>query len=245
MSKSQPLTFKDYLWILGVTVGVVALIPLIALFGAGMQIGFVLIMPAVLIGSTVHAFTTRSELSMTQVQGIDVPDHVRMHPRHSWARKASSKCIVAGVDDFAQRLVGPVEAIETGALGTRVAAGDVIAVLHHGERDIPVHAPVDGTISGINPALAKDPSVVNRSPYGRGWLVELAPDAATLKASFQGLIGGGSAIRWMRGEVDKLVSLTTPPELGHTMADGGEVGRDLSEHLDEATWRKVKAEFFA
>jgi glycine cleavage system H lipoate-binding protein len=245
MSKNHPLSLKDYLWIVGATVGVIALVPLIAAFGAVMQVGFVLVLPVVLVGATLHAFVSQSELTMNQVQGIDVPEQVRMHPRHSWARKTSSKCVVAGVDDFAQRLVGSVESIEMPEVGARVAAGELIAVLRHGEREIRVRAPIDGTIARINPVLGKDPSIVNRAPYGQGWLVELTPNASTLKASFKTLLGGGSAIRWMRGEVDRLVALTSPPELGHTMADGGEVGSDLSEHLDEATWRKVNEEFFA
>lgn len=245
MSKTHPLTLKDYLWIVGGTVGIVALVPLIAAFGAVMQVAFVLVLPAVLVGATVHSFVSRTELTMNQVQGIDVPEQVRLHPKHSWARKTSSKCVVAGVDDFAQRLVGAVESIEMPEVGARVAAGELIAVLRRGEREIPVRAPIDGTIARINPALAKDPTIVNRAPYGQGWLVELTPNASTRSASLKKLLGGGSAIRWMRGEVDRLVALTSPPELGHTMADGGEVGSDLSEHLDEATWRNVNKAFFA
>jgi len=242
---TKPLTFKDYLWIVGLPVAVIALLPLLAAFGAVLQFGFVLFMPVLIIGTTAHAFAHRTELSMMQVQGIDVPKHMRMHPRHSWARRASSKCVVTGIDDFAQRLVGPVDSIETGKLGERVAEGDVIAVLHHGEREIPVRAPVDGTISGINPVLARDPAAVNRAPYGRGWLVELTPNAATVKDSFKNLLGGDTAMRWMRGEVDRLVSMTAPPELGQTLADGGELGADLSGSFDEPTWRKVKGEFFS
>jgi glycine cleavage system H protein len=244
-TKPQALTFKDYLWIIGVPVGVIALIPLIAAFGVFLQAGFVVFMPIVLIATTAHAFAHRTELSMMQVQGIDVPKHMRLHPRHSWARRASSKCVVTGADDFAQRLVGKVDTVETAEVGKHVAEGDVIAVLRHGEREIPVHAPIDGTVAGINPALARDPAVVNRAPYGRGWLVELTPVAGTLTSSLKNLLGGETAMRWMRGEIDRLVSITAPDELGHTLADGGEVAEDVSEHLDEATWRKVKNEFFS
>jgi len=244
-TKPQPLTRKDYLWIIGLPVAVLALIPLIAAFGVFLQAGFVLFMPVVLIGTTVHAFAHRTELTMQQVQGIDVPKFLRMHPRHSWARRASSNCVVAGADDFSQRLVGKVDSIETAEVGKHVAEGDVIAVLRHGAREIPVHAPIEGTVAGINPALSRDPAVVNRAPYGRGWLVELTPVAGTMKASLKNLLGGDTAMRWMRGEVDRLVSITAPGELGFTMADGGEVAEDVSEHLDEATWGKVKNEFFS
>lgn len=243
--KSQPLTAKDYAWIVGVTAAVVALVPLLAVAGAAVQIGFAMLLPAAMIANAVRVFTTEPELLVTQIQGIELPDDVRMHPRHTWARRASSKCVVAGVDDFAQRLIGPVESISAQPVGTKVREGDVIATLKHGEREIPVHAPMAGTIAYVNPALARDPAVVNRSCYGRGWLVELTPEPGTLKDSLKALIGVNRAARWMRREIDKLVALTTPPELGHTMADGGELGADVSSSLDDATWRKVTGAFFA
>lgn len=66
MTKSQPLSAKDYLWILGVTLAALALIPLIAAFGAVMQVGFVLILPAVLLASTVRAFTSHPASTTTR-----------------------------------------------------------------------------------------------------------------------------------------------------------------------------------
>lgn len=246
MSKKnrRPLTAKDYAWIVGVTAAFVALVPLVATFGAVMQIGFVLIMPALVVGASVYAFMTEVERIVAKIQGVELPNDVRMHPRHVWAKKTSSKVVLAGVDDFAQRLLGKVEAIETKRVGTVVEAGDVIATLTRGERQLQVRAPVAGTIAYVNPAVESDPAIVNRSCYERGWLVELTP-AQDFKASFKKLLGAEAAVAWMRGEVDKLVALTSPPELGHTMADGGQLAGDLSENLDEDTWRKVHGEFFA
>ncbi len=245
MSTTKPLTWKNYLWIVGVPVAVIALIPLFAAFGMVLQFGLLAIMPLVLVATTAHAFLGRAELTMMQVQGIDVPETLRLHPRHSWARRASSRCVMTGIDDFAQCLVGSVESVETRRIGQEVVAGDVMAILRHGEHEIPVRAPIEGTIARVNPALGGDPAVVNRSPYGSGWLVELTAKPSTLNASLKSLLRGRSAMRWMRGEVDRLVALTGSREVGPTLADGGEVDRDLSLRLDEATWGRVKAEFFS
>jgi glycine cleavage system H protein len=244
MSKPEPFRFLDYVIVGALTIGALALVPLFAVLGFAAQFGFVVVMPAVLVGGMVHALSTRPELVVTQVHGVDVPDDVRLHPKHGWARRASPNCVVTGADDFAQRVVGPVEAIDTPPVGTHLHEGDVLAVLRHGARAITIRAPIDGTVSQVNPALS-EPDVVNRSPYGRGWIVELAPEKETVKESLKRLLGGGRAIRWMRSEVDRLVALTSPPALGQTAADGGELGSDLGEHLDERTWRRVVDEFFA
>lgn len=243
--KTQPLTAKDYAWIIGVTAAILAVVPLIAFAGLAVQLGFAMMLPAAMIANAVRVFTTEPELLVTQIQGIELPEDVRMHPRHAWARRATSKCVVAGVDDFAQRLIGPVESISTLPVGTQVREGQVIATLKRGAREIPVHAPMNGTIAYVNPALERDPGVVNRSCYGRGWLVELTPEPGTLKTSLKALIGLGRAARWMRGEIDKLVQLTAPPELGHTLADGGALGDDLSSNLDDETWNRVHGAFFS
>ncbi|MBI2391895.1 MAG: glycine cleavage system protein H [Deltaproteobacteria bacterium] len=246
MSKNEtPFQFTDYVIVAAITLGVLLLVPLIAVVGFALQFGFVLAAPIVLIASTIHAFGTRPEVIVTQVQGIDVPNDVRLYRRHSWARRAAANCVVAGIDDFAQRLVGPIESIDTPLVGKVVAEGDVLAVVRRGDRELPVRAPVAGVVSQINPALAKDPSVVNRAPYGQGWLVEVTPEKATVKQSLKQLFGGGRALRWMRAEVDRLAMLTAPPELAHTLADGGELSPDVHTHLDEPTWRRVVDEFFA
>jgi glycine cleavage system H protein len=246
MSKKsrRPLTAKDYAWIIGVTVAIVGLIPLIASFGAVIQIGFVLLMPIVVIGASVHAFLTEVERIVHKVQGVEVPTDVMLHERHVWAKKTSSKVVVAGVDDFAQRLLGPAEAFEAKRVGTKVQAGDVVATLERAGRKLPVRAPIAGTVAYVNPAVESDPSIVNRSCYERGWIVELTPEPGTLKQALSSLIGKNGAVKWMRSEIDKLVAMTAPPELGHTLADGGEVGRDVSSSLDEETWKKVEGAFF-
>lgn len=247
MSKPEPreLNFKDYLIVAGLTVGALSLIPLFAVLGFALQFAFVVIMPAILVGSMVYALTSRAEVVVTQVQGIQIPSDVRLYAKHSWARKAAPKCVVVGVDDFAQRLLGTVDVVQTARVGTRVNTGDVLSVLLHGHRELGVRAPVSGVVSGINPALENEPSVVNHSPYGRGWLVEITPEKDSLKASLKQLLGGGRALRWMRSEVDRLVALTAPATAMPTLADGGEVMADVSASLDDETWDRAVAAFFS
>jgi glycine cleavage system H protein len=243
MAHEENLNFKDYVIIVVLTLGALALIPLFAVFGFALQFAFVVVMPVLLVGSAIYALTTTAEIIVSQVQGVDVPSDVRLHPGHGWARRAPG-CVVAGVDDFAQRLIGPVDAIETVSLGMQVKAGDVMAILRHGGREIPIRAPISGKVTGINPLLRSNPSLVNQSPYGRGWLVEIAPEASNLKLGLKQLLGRGRATRWMRREIDRLVALTAPDTETPTLADGGELSVDACAHLDDAAWKRVVDELF-
>ena len=243
-NRNKEFNFKDYAIIAGLTLGALALIPLFAVFGLALQFVFVLVMPALLVGSAVYALTTRAEVIVSQIQGIAVPSDVRMHSGHGWARRAAADCVVAGADDFAQRVIGRVDTIETVPVGVEMKAGDVMAVLRRGEREIPICAPVDGHVSSVNPLLGSHPDLVNRSPYGRGWLVEIAPDASSSRRGLRQLRAGARATRWMRREVDRLVTLTAPNAEAPTLADGGELSSDVCSHLDEATWRRLVAALF-
>lgn len=240
-SRSAP-TGKHYAWMIGLTAAIAALVILIPTYGAVIQVGLVFIMPTVVIGASIYSFLTEVERIVAKVQGVELPNDVRVHPRHVWAKKTAAKVVVAGVDDFAQRLLGKVEAIETKRVGAKVEVGEVIATLKHGDRALSVHAPIAGTIAFVNPAVESDPSIINRSCYERGWIVELTP-APDFKASFAKLLGRSGAVTWMRDEVEKLVALAAPARLAP--ADGGDLGKDVSGKLDEETWRKVNGAFFA
>jgi glycine cleavage system H protein len=75
-----------------------------------------------------------------------------------------------GVSDFVQQRSGDVAFAEVKPAGTTLAAGDEIAVIETIKVDIGLLAPVSGTVVEVNPAMDAEPEVVNRDPYGEGWL---------------------------------------------------------------------------
>lgn len=238
--KDEGYGFKDILIVTGLTLLVLALLPLVAVLGLAFQFAFVAVAPVALVGTVAYALFTRAEPVIALIRGIEVPSDVFFYRGHSWARKANGRCVVVGIDDFGQRLIGPVDGVETVNEGRKVQAGDVIATLYRGERTIPVSAPISGVVKKINPLLGSGPSVVNESPYGRGWLVEVEPEQRKLS----GLRHGGKAMRWMRREVDRLVMLVQGQTAVASLPDGGELVADVSSTVDEDTWQELVAAFF-
>ncbi len=240
MTTENKFKFKDAVIVVGMTVFALALLPLVAVLGVVLQFGFVAVFPVLLIGTMGYALFTRAEPVVAMIRGIEVPNDVLFWRGHSWARKLAKTCVVVGVDDFAQRMIGPVDVVETVPAGTHVDAGERVATLHHGERTIQVQAPIDGIVSKPNPVLAREPSAVNTSPYGRGWLVEIQPEQPNFKA----LAHGRKAMRWMRQEVENLIFLVQGAEPMTALPDGGELTHDVSGSVDDETWKAVKAAFF-
>ncbi len=110
---------------------------------------------------------------MTQVRGCEIPEELYyLVEKHVWARDEGDGLLTIGVTDPAQHLAARVVAVTAKKVGRQVERGQSVATLESGKWVGPVPAPVDGEIAEINPALATDPTVVNRDPYGAGWVVK-------------------------------------------------------------------------
>lgn len=232
---------KEYLIIGAIVVAVVAVLPLLAVLAFMFQFAFVVIAPIILVGGVAYAFSSRAEPVLENVRGVVVPSDVSLYRGHGWARETSA-ALVIGFDDFAQRLIGPVATIALTQEGAEVAEGDVIATVERGGREIALTAPTSGIVTRINSALSREPSLVNRAPYAEGWLVELAPRRPITGPEVR---KGVAAVRFMRSEVERLLTLVSGSVPETSLPDGGELGSDVSKAVDDRTWERLYSAFFA
>lgn len=240
MTTETKLGFRDVVIVIGLTVLALAALPLVAVLGFALQFAFVAIFPVLLIGTMTYALWTRAEPVVAMIRGIEIPSDVLFWRGHSWARKLDKTCVVVGADDFAQRLIGPVESIEVASVGQKLQAGERLATLRHGARTVGLPAPVSGVIAKVNPLVEREPVTVNASPYGRGWIAEIRPEATDWKS----LEHGGKAIRWMRREVDRLVILVQGASALPALPEGGELVSDVSSSVSDEAWEALVTEFF-
>ncbi len=93
---------------------------------------------------------------------------VAYDPAHGVAR--------VGLSDFRQQASGDVAFVELPEVGVRVAPGGDLANIETIKVDLTVPAPFGGEVVAVNEALSDSPELINQSPYGDGWLVELKPE---------------------------------------------------------------------
>ena len=91
---------------------------------------------------------------------------------HEWIEVEGSSAIV-GITDYAQEQLGDVVFVEVPEAGKEMKKGDDAAVVESVKAASDVYAPVSGTVSQGNDALADDPSLVNTDPEGSGWFFKL------------------------------------------------------------------------
>ena len=110
---------------------------------------------------------------------------------HEWLR-VEGDLVVVGITEHAAEQLGDVVFVELPEPETQVAKGDEVCVIESVKAASDILAPLEGEIVEVNEALVDDPGVINRDPYGEGWLVriQVSERGPTLDAdAYQALIG--------------------------------------------------------
>ncbi len=109
---------------------------------------------------------------------MNVPEELRYSPEHEWVRVEGTRVRV-GVTDYAQDALGDIVFVDLPAVGSEVEAGGQLGELESTKSVSEMYAPVAGTVTAVNDALAEGPERINQDPYGEGWIceLELSPDA--------------------------------------------------------------------
>jgi len=91
---------------------------------------------------------------------------------HEWVRVEGDTATV-GISDHAQTALGDIVFAEVPEAGKSLSKGDDAAVVESVKAASDVYAPVSGEVTEGNPALADDPSLINRDAEGEGWFFRL------------------------------------------------------------------------
>jgi glycine cleavage system H protein len=140
---------------------------------------------------------------MVKLEGHDFPDELYYHPDHMWARVEGDKVRV-GYNAWAADAAGKLVSIKTRPAGRSVKAGKTLGSIESGKWVGSLKVPFTGSIVEINPALKEDPSIINASPYGDGWVALIEPSA--LDAEIGSLMQGSdkdALEAWLREEIKK------------------------------------------
>jgi glycine cleavage system H lipoate-binding protein len=157
---------------------------------------------------------------------------------HIWAMVEEKAFVRIGIDDFAQKVLGPIEKVCLPLPGEKIGKKSIRLKVK--DSIVPVVPSVEGYVEAVNEDLINQPQLANESPYDKGWLVLLRP--TRLARNLKKLLYGRDATRWFEAEITRLATLVASQlrgdgdeHLGITMPDGGspdlEVIHDLPPDL--------------
>jgi glycine cleavage system H protein len=105
---------------------------------------------------------------------MNVPADLKYTKSHEWIRAEADGTITVGITDHAQDLLGDLVFIDLPDVGKELAAEQEIAVVESVKAAADVYAPVAGTVTEVNSAVADKPESVNQDAYA-AWLFRMKP----------------------------------------------------------------------
>jgi glycine cleavage system H protein len=182
----------------------------------------------------------RKVTGVTRVDGVIYQPNLYYAPGHTWVRATGVNTVDVGMDDLAQRLFPGLSAVVLPAPGTDLRAGDPAVHVTCGDKGASIAAPVDGRVVAVNEAARRDPNVVRRDPYRRGWLVRMeVPDVRYARLPY-----GLAAREWLDKEAHRLAHFIEG-QLAVAAADGGELLAPGPSLLNDEQWLALTQAFLA
>jgi glycine cleavage system H protein len=101
------------------------------------------------------------------------PADLKYSKEHLWVRVEGAEALV-GITDHAQKELGDIVFVETPSVGAAISQLKPFGVVESVKSVSDLHAPVSGAVTRVNDALSATPELVNKDPYGAGWMIALA-----------------------------------------------------------------------
>ncbi len=102
----------------------------------------------------------------------NIPEALRYTKDHEWAKMEGGRARI-GITDHAQQELTDVVFVELPRIGKVVKQGEPIGVVESVKAVSEIFAPLSGTVVEVNKVLEDRPEIVNKDPYGEGWIVVL------------------------------------------------------------------------
>jgi glycine cleavage system H protein len=163
------------------------------------------------------------------------------HPGYSWVELPGRDVITVGADDIVPSLLGRIEKIEIVTTGSEIHQGEPFATVRRRGRSLTLAAPMTGILAEVNPRLAEHPSLLNDSPYERGWIARILP--TRMRVELGNLFRGVSADRW-RDSIRMEIGLRFSPRCGPALQDGGRWIENPAELLSVPEWEELVRDLF-
>jgi glycine cleavage system H protein len=124
-----------------------------------------------------------------------IPDDLKYTKDHEWV-KVDGTTVTTGITDYAQKELSDIIYVELPDLNAEVEQFSPYGSIEAVKTVADLFAPVSGTVIEVNDALRDDPGLINRDPYGEGWIIKIKmsnPDELNnllTPEEYEELIGG-------------------------------------------------------
>ena len=175
-------------------------------------------------------------VDVMDIRGFKMPQGYYFHKGHTWVRIEEDNQVRIGLDEFALRLLGPLDRIEAPLVGGSVKQGRADIALSRDHNHARVMSPVTGVVTAINSELRDTGSIANSDPYAKGWIMRVHSDG--LRSDLGNLTMGEESTAALNHEIDRLFKVIEDAA-GPLAADGGFLADDIYGHLPQVEWERL------
>lgn len=105
---------------------------------------------------------------------MNFPQNLKYTNEHEWIRVEGEFAYV-GITDYAQEQLGDIVFVDVPTVGESLEAGETFGTIEVVKTISDLFLPVAGEVIEQNESLEENPELVNKDPYGEGWLIKMKP----------------------------------------------------------------------
>ncbi len=149
---------------------------------------------------------------MAKVKGYDFPDDLYYHEKYAWAKVEEGNKVRVGLTDIFQKEAGDVVYVDLPFQGDDVEQGETCGKIQSSKWIGKLISPVCGAILEVNAELEDDSTLINKDPYGDGWIMVLEP--SNLEVDLKNLMRADGLDSWVEAELKRAEQLRKKGEEG-------------------------------
>lgn len=183
---------------------------------------------------TVHAVV--SPVDSFEIGGFKIPQGYYFHEGHTWTKLEEGPSVRIGIDDFALRVLGPFDRIESPLMGKEVEQGKEAISIIRGDKEAQMLSPVTGVVTSLNTRVREQGTLAHEDPYANGWIMTV--HSPHLRKDLKNLTINEESRDFIGEEVEQLFELIEEVE-GPLGTDGGTLGSDLLGMMPKLGWERL------
>ncbi|MBO8131478.1 MAG: glycine cleavage system protein GcvH [Candidatus Marinimicrobia bacterium] len=103
---------------------------------------------------------------------MNIPKNLKYTKDHEWVLIEDGVATI-GITDYAQNELGDIVYVELPEVGKLVTKGDAVSTIEAVKTVADVYSPLSGEVNEVNETLADTAEIINKDPYGEGWIFKL------------------------------------------------------------------------
>ncbi|MEO0206486.1 MAG: glycine cleavage system protein GcvH [candidate division WOR-3 bacterium] len=128
-----------------------------------------------------------------EIKGYNMPEDLYYHEEDAWVKVENDGTVTIGMDDFYQKQAGDTTYVDLPFEGDTITQGETCGKIQSSKWVGKFVAPISGEIIQVNSELENDCRLINKDPYGAGWIIKVKP--SNLEAELKNLAHGADAVQ--------------------------------------------------